>query len=122
MILMSTKAEVMQMAASGDSLKNILDYAVNGGIGVLVFVIWWFTFRYMIRQHESIINGYDELVKETKKEYQQLVKETKNDHADVIEKFISIVKEQMRLNNYVSGILQRFEGKLDQVLKNGNNR
>lgn len=55
----------------------------------------------MIRQHESTITGYDELVKETMQEYQQLVKETKEDHADIIEKFITVVKDQMKLNNYV---------------------
>lgn len=107
-----------QAMAGSESLAGILDYIVNGGIAVIVFVIWWFTFRYMIRQHETIITNYEELVKETKKEYQQLVKETKADHAAVIEKFISVIRDQMELNNYVSGILQRFEGKLDQVLKN----
>jgi len=106
-----------QVLTGNESLPAILDYIVNGGIAVIVFIIWWFTFRYMIKQHETILNNYEELVRETKREYQQLIKETKTDNSVVIEKFISTIHEQMKLNNYVSGILQRFEGKLDQVLK-----
>jgi endonuclease III-like uncharacterized protein len=117
MDIMSTIFVVTQSLVGNETLPNILDYIVNGGIAVIVFVIWWFTFRYMIRQHETIITNYEELVKETKREYQQLVKETKDDHAAVIEKFITVIRDQMKLNNYVSGILQRLEGKLDQVLK-----
>jgi uncharacterized protein YybS (DUF2232 family) len=116
-MMMMDMVTAAQMLTGNESLPAILDYIVNGGIAVIVFVIWWFTFRYMIRQHETILNNYDELVRDTKKEYQQLIKDAKTDNAALIEKFISALHEQMKLNNYVSGLLQRFEGKLDQVLK-----
>jgi|GEM_PF-1278664 len=97
---------------------NIFDYVMNGGIAGVVLVIWYLTFRYMLKQHEETIKRYDELVKETKKEYQELIKNENNNYSFVIEKFISIYKEGMQLNNYVMGALKEMIGKLDQVLKN----
>jgi hypothetical protein len=100
-----------------DTLPKTLDYIMNGGIAVVVFVIWWFTFRYMIKQHDKTIEAYELLVKETKKEYQELVKETKAEHRQVINDFITVVKEQMELNSYTSGILARIETKMEELLR-----
>jgi len=100
----------------------------QGAIALIVFLIWYFTFKhmqkqqsdhlsYVLKEHQLIIRKYEELVKESKKEYQELVRDTKKEHAVVVDKFIAVIKEQMEQNNYVSGILSRLEGKLEQVLK-----
>lgn len=103
-------------AASAESFPNVLDYIMNGGIAAVVFVIWWLTFRYMIKQHETVINDYKDLVKETKKEYQELVKRSNDNQTLIVDRFIGVTKESMTLNNYVIGAIKEMIGKLDQVL------
>jgi hypothetical protein len=131
---------VIAQSLTGDlSFTSIMQYAVSGGTPVMVFLIWYLTFRAQqkkdskervitLQKHEEKIKEYKDLVEKIEKKYQdqvdkverkyqELVKETVSEHKKIVEQFISVIKEQQELNTYSAGIMQRIEVKLDELLR-----
>jgi len=114
--------------ALGDISPQLLKVVNDGGLAVIVFIIWFFTFKFFTKQHQKLfkemlmqhkleIEKYEKLVKEVTADYKNVVKQTTEDHNKVIDKFIGFVEKGMEQQNYITGLLIRFETQLKQILK-----
>lgn len=126
--VISHTLNILLQTTVGGISPDLLKIATNGGIAAVVFIIWFFTFKYftksqeklftqMLTQHTKEIEKYEVLAKEISDDYKKVVKQMTDDHNKVIDKFIVFVQKGMEQQNYITGLLIRFETQLKQILR-----
>jgi len=82
---------LLQTATNTELPANWLAMVMNGGIGVMMFVVWWFTLKTMNSQQQ-----------EFQKQQQEFTKS-----------IIEMVKQDNQYKELLAGILSRLEYKID---------
>ncbi len=84
------------------SLKEIMQFVVQGGVAIVVFIIWYFTFTKSSKQTEAFL-----------KQSLDQSAEAFNKHTAMNEQLLKFLVDEQEYKLQLAGILDRLSIKLD---------
>ena len=89
-------------------LKDILQYAGQGGVPIIVFIIWYFTFKEARKQTSEAITTAKDAVESSN----GAAKEAFRKHAELSSMLIQLLRDEQEYKTLLTGILSRLEAKM----------
>jgi hypothetical protein len=104
---------LLQVSQVGSGDSYLVQTAIaNGGVGAILFVIWYFTFKYLQKQYQFALKQNQEqftiAMKQNQEQFDKALLQIKEQHNDNL-------SEQRRVNDKLFALIQK-DGEYKEVL------
>lgn len=96
-------------------LPELMPILANGGITIILFVIWWFTFQRANQQYDAAIKHSNTLYKDSIEHSNKLFKDAMEQHQRKLDEITEILREEVRAKEMLAGAISRLDKAIEHL-------